>query len=134
MTIQKKCVATGAWAMLIFAVSSACMLLPFYPAPERTRQPLVIEPAVLPSAQKGVAYEAELRVSQNETPVVDFYVIDGELPEGLVITHEEAEDTATISGVPAEEGVFTFTILAQCYGTSVSGQSVTREYTITVGE
>jgi hypothetical protein len=110
------------------------MLLPFYPAAERTRQPLILEPAALPPAQKGVAYDAALGVSQNETPVVDFYITEGALPDGLVIEHVEAEDTAKITGIPTESGTFTFTILVQCYGTSVSGQQASREYVIIVGE
>ncbi len=108
------------------------MLLPFYPPPEQTRQPLILEPATLPPAQKGVAYEAELSVSQNETPVVDFYLIEGALPDGLIIEHVEAEDTAKITGTPSKAGRFTFTILVQCYGTSVSGQQMSREYFILV--
>lgn len=110
------------------------MLLPFYPPPEQTRQPLILEPATLPPAQKGVAYEAELSVSQNETPVVDFYIIEGALPDGLIIELVEAEDTAKITGIPIKGGTFAFTILVQCYGTSVSGQSSSKDYTIAVGD
>lgn len=110
------------------------MLLPFYPAAERTRQPLLLEPAALPSARKGAAYEAELSVSQNETPVVDFYITEGALPDGLVIEHVEAEDTALITGIPTEAGRFEFTLLVQCYGTSASGQQASREYVILVGD
>lgn len=121
-------------AILVSITGSACMLLPFYPPPERTRQPLILEPATLPSAQKGIAYEAELSVSQNETPVVDFYLIEGALPDGLIIEHVEAEDTAKITGTPSKAGTFVFTILVQCYGTSVSGQSSSKDYTIVVGD
>ena len=119
-------------AILVLIISSACMLLPFYPPPDSTRQPLILEPAALPPAQKGVAYEAELSVSQNETPVVDFYIIEGALPDGLVIEHVETEDTGKITGIPTETGIFTFTVLVQCYGTSVSGQSSSKDYTIVV--
>lgn len=125
-------IAVSAAAILLGVTSLACMLLPFYPVSKPTRQPLVLEPGALPPARKGVAYETELRVSQNETPVVDYYIIEGALPDGLVIEHVEAEDTAKITGIPTKSGTFKFMILVQCYGTSVSGQSESKVYTIDV--
>lgn len=122
----------GIMAGLVLLSTAACLLLPFYPLPEKTRQPLVFAPDALPSAIKGVPYEAEITISQTETPVIDFYILKGALPDGLTIEHVEHENTAKITGIPTEEGSFTFEVTVQCYGTSVSGQSGSREYTIQV--
>jgi hypothetical protein len=126
--------AVGILAFALMVTSVACMLLPFYPLLDRTRQSLVIEPDKLPSARKGDEYEAEIVVSQAETPVIDFYILEGTLPDGLSMEHVEHENAAKITGIPMEAGTFTFTISVQCYGTNVSGQSSSKEYTIVVGD
>jgi Putative Ig domain len=126
--------AVSVLAALVLMIGSACLLLPFYPPPDRTRQPLVIEPGSLPPAQKGAVYEAGISVSEAETPVIDFYIAEGALPDGLTIEKIENENGARITGVPSKTGTFKFTVLVQCYGTSVSGQQAKKEYTLVVGE
>lgn len=126
--------AVGILAFTLMVTSVACMLLPFYSLLDRTRQPLVIGPDRLSSALKGEAYEAEIVVSQAETPVIDFYILEGALPEGLSMERVEQENAAKITGIPMEAGTFTFTVSVQCYGTNVSGQSSSKDYTIVVGD
>jgi hypothetical protein len=94
--------------------------------------PLKFEPDTLPAAQVGVKYEAEIRITQNITPVGDFSISKGALPAGLEIVKVRSEDIAKISGTPEETGTFTFTVTAWCFGTMVSGQAGQKEYEIVV--
>jgi hypothetical protein len=93
---------------------------------------LKIEPDSLPNAQTGVEYEAEIRVSDNVTPLDSVSVSSGTLPAGLKLVFVDGEDGAKISGVPEETGTFTFTIYVGCKGTMVSGQTAEKEYVIVV--
>lgn len=112
--------------LIVFASVSCVLFLP-------SGGDLKFEPDRLPEAQVGVAYEAEIHVTQNRTPVGDFAISKGSLPAGLeLVTVEGEEDTAKISGVPAETGTFTFTVSVWCYGTNVSGQTGEKEYSIGV--
>jgi len=97
-----------------------------------TAGPLTFEHEVLPAAQKGEAYEVEIRVLQNVTPVGDFFVSAGNLPAGLELTFLEGEDAAVISGIPQENGSFNFTLTVWCFGTQVSGQEGIKEYLLVV--
>jgi len=55
------------------------------------------------------------------------------LPPGLeLVIVENVADTARITGTPEKAGTFTFTINVWCYGTMVSGQMGSKEYTILV--
>ncbi|MFN8412645.1 MAG: putative Ig domain-containing protein [Anaerolineales bacterium] len=94
--------------------------------------PLKFEPDSLPSAQVSVKYEAEIHITQNNTPTGDISVLNGTLPTGLELVKVEGEDIAKISGIPTETGTFKFTVSAWCYGTMVSGQSGEKEYEIVV--
>jgi len=94
--------------------------------------PLKIEPDSLPNAQTGVEYKVDIRVSYNVTPVSSVSISSGKLPAGLTLVFVDHVDGAKISGVPEEAGTFTFTILAGCFGTMVSGQSAEKEYVIVV--
>lgn len=94
--------------------------------------PLKIEPESLPGGQTGTAYEAEIRVSDNVTPVNNVSVASGALPTGLELVFVDHVNGATISGTPQEAGTFTFTISVSCFGTMVSGQSAEKEYVIVV--
>jgi hypothetical protein len=125
--------AVSLLAVLLLAATTACYFFPFFPPPERTRQPLLFAPDALPSARKGVAYNAEIKISQNETPVGEFYILEGTLPEGLSMSQVEHENVARITGVPMEVGKFIFSVAVWCYGTSINGQQGSREYTIEVG-
>lgn len=101
----------------------------------RTNRPeLMITPADLPEARAGVAYDMEILVSQNETPVYLMSISEGTLPRGLVFEFDEDahEDKARIYGTPEEAGTFTFKILVGCLGTNISGQTGEQEYTLIV--
>lgn len=91
-------------------------------------------PESLPAAKVGEAYEAEIRVTENDTPIGDFWVSEGSLPAGLELIWVEHEDTAKISGVPEEAGTFKFTLSIWCFGTSVMGEAGSKDYDIVVGE
>ena len=127
-------------AVLIVMITLACSLFtgtqetptpdPYIFEPVLT--PLKFEPESLPNAQTGVEYEVEIRISDNVTPVNNISISSGTLPTGLELVFVDGEDAATISGVPEETGMFTFTISAGCFGTMVSGQTGEKEYVIVV--
>lgn len=111
---------------LIAIVSIACnAVLPKVSA-------LQFAPDSLPAAQAGGAYENEIRVTQNTTPVGEFSISKGSLPPGLELVRVKQDDAVKISGIPEETGTFTFTVHAWCYGTNVSGQVGEKEYSIVV--
>lgn len=95
---------------------------------------LKIEPDSLPSAQTGVEYEVEIRVSDNVTPVNSVFISSGTLPAGLELIFVDGEDGAKISGTPEETGTFTFTVFVSCKGTMVSGQTLEKDFQIVVKE
>jgi hypothetical protein len=97
-----------------------------------TGGPLRFEPESLPAGQVGAAYEAQIRITDNITPVGDMSIAEGSLPPGLEFIRVEGEDAAKISGVPQEAGTFTFRVDVWCFGTQVSGQAGQKEYTIVV--
>lgn len=97
-------------------------------------KPPQFEPKLLPSGQVGAAYEAEIRVTENNTPIGDFYISNGVLPPGLELIWEEHADSARISGIPATAGTFKFTAHIWCFGTNVSGEEGDKEYEIVVDE
>jgi hypothetical protein len=113
---------------LALLVVAAC----FCTVPDTDRPPLVISPDQLPEAQVGEPYSVTITVSDNETPVYYIAISDGDLPPGLTLTYQENESMAEISGTPEQVGEFTFTIIAACLGTNISGQGGTWEYTIVV--
>jgi hypothetical protein len=114
--------------LLIVFASISCI----FPGPATEPAPLKIDPDSLLDAQTGVAYEAEIRVSQNITPVYIIYISSGALPAGLTLTYVERKDVATITGIPTESGTFTFTISVHCLGTMRNGQVGEKEYTLLV--
>lgn len=97
-----------------------------------TGGPLKFSPDTLPDAQVGIAYDAEIQISLNNTPVGDFFISEGELPEGLEFTFLDGENAATIVGTPTEGGTYTFTVTVWCFGTQVSGQTGEKTYSLTV--
>lgn len=127
--------------LLISVVSFACSLFtPGAPATptaepeifEPVTTPLKIEPESLPKGQAGAAYEVEIRISDNVTPINSVSISEGTLPAGLELVFVDGDEGAAISGVPEETGTFTFTVFITCFGTMVSGQTGQREYTLIV--
>jgi hypothetical protein len=114
-------------AFLLIVIASISCIHSF-----RTVSPLKFEPDTLPASQMSAPYETEIRITQNNTPVIDFSISKGALPAGLELVKVEGEDAAKISGIPEETGTFTFTISVWCYGTSVNGQTGEKEYSIVV--
>jgi hypothetical protein len=99
---------------------------------QNTRSELVFTPDTLPDAEAGVPYEVTIQISQNETPVGDFQIVEGGLPDGLTYEFVEGEDNARIFGVIRESGTYTFKVSVWCYGTNVSEQTGEKEYTLLV--
>ena len=99
---------------------------------QEARPDLVFEPDTLPEAEAGVPYEVTVQVTQNKTPVGDFLVEGGGLPNGLTLEFVAGEDAARIFGVPQEPGTYTFNVSVWCYGTNVSGQEGNKEYILVV--
>jgi hypothetical protein len=93
---------------------------------------LTFSPDQLPPGRVGERYEATITISENETPVGEVYISQGELPPGLSLFHNRGESTAAISGVPQRAGSFAVTVSAWCYGTNVAGQTGQREYELHV--
>jgi hypothetical protein len=100
----------------------------------RPRPELIFSPASLPDAAVGTSYDAAISISQNVTPAGQFYLSKGdELPPGLTLDEEiTGGNTIHITGTPKKAGTYTFTVSVWCYGTSVSGQQGSKEYTIIV--
>jgi hypothetical protein len=98
------------------------------------RPALVFSPDTLPVARVGTSYETVISLSQNVTPAGQFYLSEGdELPPGLSLGElNPSKDSVTISGTPEQAGTYMFTVNVWCYGTSVSGQRGSKEYTIVV--
>ena len=95
--------------------------------------PLTFDPAALPAASRGVAYDARINVLGNVTPVGGYTITFGALPAGLSIARVAGADAeAHIFGTPTTAEKVTFTVSAWCYGTNVSGQSGSTQYSITV--
>jgi hypothetical protein len=97
------------------------------------RSELEFSPATLTDAQVGSPYAATITVSQAATPVGGASISDGALPAGMDLElAKEPVDTIQISGTPTVAGSFSFTISVWCYGTQVSGQTATKQYTLVV--
>jgi Putative Ig domain len=93
---------------------------------------LGFSPSQLPDAQVGQSFEVRIVISGNSTPLNDFYISDGQLPQGLTLTYQRNDDFATISGTPQQTGQYKFTIAANCLGTNRPGQSGQQAYTLVV--
>jgi len=120
--------------LLALVATSACLFSgPVTPTLEPYNdRPLLFAPDKLMEAEVGVAYEMDIFVAQNDTPVGEFGISDGALPKGLKLEKIENEDVARISGAPEETGEFAFTVSVWCYGTNTNGQTGEKSYTLTV--
>ena len=116
-----------------FALPVALMLSVALAACQTTPGPFTFTTASLPDGTVGTAYEALVEISGNVTPPAQVTISNGKLPPGLGIRPLENEGAGgRISGVPEAAGDFTFTVYIACYGTQVSGQTGSREYSIRV--
>lgn len=109
-------------SMVIFSVS-ACSL---------SGSALVFSPSKLSDAQIGQPYEVRIVISGNSTPLNTLFISDGQLPQGLALTHQRTDDFAIITGTPQQAGQFKFTIRATCLGTNLSGQTGQQDYMLVV--
>ncbi|HWL94371.1 MAG TPA: Ig domain-containing protein [Phycisphaerae bacterium] len=81
----------------------------------------------LPQGRVNIPYDGEVEAIDG-LPPYSFSITDGALPPGLSLPDDQ--DTGEISGVPSEEGVFTFTVTVTDDDEPQSSDSV--EYTITI--
>ena len=109
------------------------------PTPEPTfapifeyRPPLKFSPEQLPEAKTEKKYSAIITISDNLTPIANLSIETGVLPPGLELQEGDQKNTVEISGIPELPGKYTFTLAVGCFGTMVSGQSGTYEYTLIV--
>ena len=117
----------------LLAVAYAVVLAVALAACDSGRPPLEFDPDSLPAGAVGSAYQADITVSRNVTPVGGASVAPGTLPPGLTLELVPGgSDTARISGTPTTAGTFEFTVSVWCFGTNVSGQAGEQRYTITV--
>jgi Putative Ig domain len=93
---------------------------------------LQLVPASLPDAKVGTPYAATIAVTKNVTPVGGASIQEGSLPAGLTLEKIPGEDGVQISGTPTAAGKFEFSIFVWCYGTNVSGQTLTQAFTLVV--
>lgn len=110
-------------ALILAASSAAC----------GTRPPLTFSPDTLPDAAVGLSYSAVIMVAGNQTPVGNISADTG-LPPGLSLEWVESADRnrADLNGTPTTAGTYQLTISASCLGTSVNGQTGSRQYTLVV--
>ena len=110
--------------VLVLLLAAAC---------EASRPALQFDPDTLPAGPVGVAYQADIVVSRNTTPVGGASVAPGTLPAGLALELLSGQsDTVRISGTPTAAGTSEFIVSGWCFGTNVSGQTGEHRYTITV--
>jgi len=113
----------------VLCVTLALFVAACSPAPG----PLGFDPQALPDAHVGVAYDARINITGNATPVGGYSISAGALPSGLSIERVPGVDAmGHIFGTPTAPGTVTFTLSVWCYGTNVSGQTGSRQYSITV--
>lgn len=93
---------------------------------------LTFSPTKLPTAVKGEPYQVTITILDNDTPVGNVFIKEGDLPQGLTLDFSEGNDFAEIGGTPEERGTFKFVISAWCLGTNVTGDKGEQAYTLIV--
>ncbi len=88
-----------------------------------TPDPPVITTTTLPNGTVGMAYSANV-AGTTSTPPITWSVTGGSLPPGLTMATD-----GTISGAPATQGTFTFTVTA----TDAVPLTTTKDFMITIG-
>lgn len=96
--------------------------------------PLQFVPNQLPEGKLGQAYNAEILIQQEKTPVGEISIKTGQLPKGLNFSYhkEKRENFAVIQGTPEERGTFPITLNAWCYGTNFAGQQGEQSYELLI--
>lgn len=74
---------------------------------------LSITPVTPPPGHLGSPYSLALAAGGSGSAIASWSVASGSLPPGLALAKNQSNTNATISGVPAQVGSFTFTIQAQ---------------------
>lgn len=95
--------------------------IPLYKIPNKTLE-LVATPAMLTSYNKGTAITPVVFTVDPTQPAVQ-YLVEGELPPGLVLTITDSV-TATLSGTPTANGNYSFSVVAK----TRSGSTVWESY------
>ncbi|MFD2720682.1 putative Ig domain-containing protein [Hymenobacter monticola] len=86
---------------------------------------IVVSPASLPSGTQGTAYSQTLTASGGTAPYT-YAITAGALPAGLSLTN------GTISGTPAVNGTFTFTVTATDASTGSGPYTGSRPYSLSI--
>jgi hypothetical protein len=87
---------------------------------------IVISPASLPNGTQGTAYSQVLSASGGTAPY-SYAITAGALPSGLTLASD-----GTLSGTPAVNGSFTFTVTTIDVSTGAGPYSGSRSYTLTI--
>jgi hypothetical protein len=86
---------------------------------------ITLSPASLPAATRSVVYPSQTITATGATGAVTWSITAGSLPSGMSL----APSTGVLSGTPAVQGTFSFTI----GGVDANGCTGSRSYTLVVG-
>ena len=86
--------------------------------------------AYLPEGEAGESYWGYISYRLGTSPLQSPWTISGDLPDGIVLGYEASNYQLTFSGVPAESGVFNFTVTI--YDSSVPQKTRSDAYAITI--
>lgn len=92
---------------------------------------LSIFPAMMPSAEVGSAYNAQLRVGGARTPLAEVDIISGALPPGIEL-QEPAGNAIPVVGLPTETGSYPFTLRVATEATGEQAQVHTQDFRLEV--
>lgn len=92
---------------------------------------LSIFPAMMPSAEVGSAYNAQLRVGGARTPLAEVEIISGELPPGIQI-QDPVGNAIPLVGMPTETGSYPFTLRVATEATGEQAQVHTQDFRLEV--
>ena len=111
-------------AVLVLLATLSCQLL--------NTPSIGFTPNAMPKGQVGVFYYVIIKLANNKTPAGEFTIIQGSLPDGLVLQRLSGQDAVLISGTPQKSGAFHFVLNVWCYGTNHSGQTGTKDYVLSI--
>ena len=112
---------------------SLLVLVALITLPACGTQKLVFWPLELQTAYVGKRYSTVINVLNNNTPVSQIFLKQGQLPSGLRITNVSTRtNTVKISGIPERAGKYKFTIRALCLRRNMRVQSGQQSFEINV--